>query len=1487
MSREWKLWNASVLGDLAVAKEQSQNAATNVNWQEDNNQTTALYEACYEGHQAIVELLLQLPQLDLNLQTRQGATPLFIACHNNHVGIARLLLGDPRILVNLPTSTGGTPFYIACQKGLRVIVDLMVADRRTLVDVKRRDVGTTPLWVAAQCGHLRIVRTLLASGRRVDVKATHAEGTDGWCGKSVAEVAKWAATQRKWPWDAEEKDQAKRRHACPAIADLLLEYEKDPVAVRRQLREILKIVEVKRCVPVEVSIFTSETWTETYLGFQLPVCGSGAVPHDAADVDSLRSLLLIDMGLKSLPESVKEFKNLTELDLARNALTALPEFLCDLKNLTRLDVTENDSLDLQGLEALILRSDCLLEVAVSQPEGLSSQAKERLLRNRGILGVVSGKVMTELHITPTETSSHYFFAPRTVETVLDLEALDLAGFNLGPGAVDAILGLITNASRLRYLNLINTSLAPSSILAVVRALVGNLLVGHKWPQILTLDDIPLPSEEGLAAIPCDLLVQGTKKITEYVLDCFRAPECDPIYRTKLMVVGYESVGKTTILDCLFPLTGWLQSQGKLIKTPYWYKLQGRHLTKYDHPDDTVPHKNIVTVLENRQWEVVPLRNFGIKLVPKAKKERDIEFYCPDSPTYEAWLSRLKRTCMNEVTHGIEIRNLTITDELATAEYFSTRKGGLEMSVWDFAGQHDYYNNHHYFLSARSVFLVLWKMNEGEKGLASLEFWLKSLATHLQTPPPPPPSSEDDEEREAPAATAEDDLHSRSSKPRLFSVMVVGTFLDHASVNRDQAQERAEKIQKIAEEAGVTFPIEVIEVSCATLENLPTLKAAICTLALSHTYMGERVPVTYCSVECQLKWLLEQYREVPVVDIQVLVDKFGDRELVQRALQLLSKWGVCIYFNSPPDLASTVVLDPRFLTKDVLGQLFNPKLVNFYRDGIVNHSELPLVWTSLKDRPDFWVLAPTLVRLMEKFEVTFPIREEEAADDLSVTSTVSSAATEGSQMEDLSLNESTNLSVNPMMSSLTTSALSRAKPFPQGRSVIPSLLPDQVPADLARWWAPSTPFGQIQVEKFLTFNVVPKEMVGRLFVRLHASIEERLMWRKGMYFDKANYQALVTVDPEKNWIIVRVRADKSNRKVCLQVMEDLTRYIQGCSEVYPGVVFQQMAPSPSSYETLLRLTDCLSHFNRPETERALRCPKTRQLVNVEKVLIDAGMLDDLSTVQKIEHWWTFPPDPKWLQHGEENLYWTLEVVTDQGVQDEQYYRKLALLVGEQRASTCKRAYAVHNPLLLNGFEVCFKALSGKIKARENLFKKDDWKSMTDTERRADFLSHLQRHGSKFPWNKAHEERLSVVPMIQGTSEGAVWVICQNGFATVATLDDGFYGKGIYLTSSFDYATTYSTPSPQGKPFIVAMTIPGNSYPVTEHPFDGTGANRHPSPRGYYGKPCRSGYQSHCTIVDYKAGGPAYPIQVPFDSTKHADELVVFQDAQTLPLFVIYM
>ena len=214
----------------------------------------------------------------------------------------------------------------------------------------------------------------------------------------------------------------------------------------------------------------------------------------------------------------------------------------------------------------------------------------------------------------------------------------------------------------------------------------------------------------------------------------------------------------------------------------------------------MPHKDKVIVFENRQWEVTSLpKDFGIKISPRSQspqqqqqpkgggEEKEITLYCGDRETQEVWLGRLRRVCMNEATHGIEIQSHSIDNDI-TREYFRKsilagkevgENAKIDVSVWDFAGQQDYYNNHHYFISTRTVFLVLWKMSEGdEKGMRGLEFWFRSLATHLWVSSSS--SSVSSSSSSSSAVGGEDELAPLQTATSLsgtyYSIIVVGTFL---------------------------------------------------------------------------------------------------------------------------------------------------------------------------------------------------------------------------------------------------------------------------------------------------------------------------------------------------------------------------------------------------------------------------------------------------------------------------------------------------------------------------------------------------------------------------------------------------------------------------------------------------------------------------------------------------------------------------------------
>jgi len=978
-------------------------------------------------------------------------------------------------------------------------------------------------------------------------------------------------------------------------------------------------------------------------------------------------------------------------------------------------------------------------------------------------------------------------------------------------------------------------------------------------------------------IPIDILQQGTQKIAEFLLDLFRSPETNPLYRSKLVVLGFEGVGKTAVLDCLFPLEGWLVSQGKLVKTSYWFKLQGNTLRKYDSPTDKEPHKKRTTVLENWQWDVSPTtKEFGIRVTPKPgqqagqppqkdqarDKVKEIEMHCPDRETQEIWLARLRRVSMNESTHGIETRSVLVDNQL-TQEFLSPmtgegeKKASLELSVWDFGGQHDYYSNHH-FLSPRSVFLVLWKMNEGEKkGKKGLEFWFRALATYVTSASPTGAASEG----------------------RYFSVVVVGTFLDHPLVKREQREQRERMVKTLAEECGLaTGGVLYFEVSSAgaNIENTEAVYEAVVKSALGHSHMGERVPQSYLQLEQTIQRLREEKKKLPLVPLEELNKKVGDLALVKRALGLLSLWGECVYFESPAALSSYVILDPRFLAKGILADLFTSlrTIKGMKKDGKVKHSDLAHIWKrfrqeKMSQEEFFSTLCGIFVAFLEKLGVCY------IAD------------------------------------------ADRGKPFMDQRSIIPALLPerdlqDQLASILFTQVWPSEPPATtpVQVERVLKFRTIPSELVSRLFVHLHTYIQNDMVWKNEVVIkvperDLERAQAWIRVEERECRFVIVLRGVELAD--CLGLLDYITGQIREVS-ICGGikVSWEEKARSPYySGGGELDLAETRAEAALPADQRKLLCPETLLPVHAERVLARAG-LSSATQAQRpaagaAASWWNFHSATVYSGSGDKG---TLLVNVYEGgqVKNSELHRKLGVLFGGLGISLdgVEKVYGVNNPRLRSAFDIKREVIERQHQHNPAIFRREDWRMLEDGPLRRKMHLALSAKIRAFRGEFNDGVHSFVLPMIHGTSESAAYGVVEDGFGQITAKKEGYYGRGMYFTSDLRYANMNAKDvDSQGQPgvkiFMIALVLPGNAYPVAEHPFmlekDREGKERWKrNPEGLIGQPCKPGYQSHYTIVD-SASNSAYPVTFDdFDDPERrrvvSDMLVLFEGAQALPLFLVY-
>jgi len=642
-----------------------------------------------------------------------------------------------------------------------------------------------------------------------------------------------------------------------------------------------------------------------------------------------------------------------------------------------------------------------------------------------------------------------------------------------------------------------------------------------------------------------------------------------------MVVGFENVGKTTILDCLFPITNFGEKKGKLGRTEYLIELQGKYLRKYKPKELNKIYKEIV--LCNKEWDVQEIKETGLELISlNDKNQKKIEIYFKDQLTRDEWIERLKRVALNSATHGIEVNthiwNSSTLNQQPNQKNLETRQNGnenkdkddhIEFSTWDFAGQNDYYNTHHYFLSNRSIFLVLYRMDKGMKGLESLDFWLKSLSSHLNQ-----------------------NYCDDNGKP-YYSIIIIGTFLD-SIVNDNRSDEdknlRQTKIMEIYDKNGLKSPPFYFEVSCSTLENIDELREIIFNISLSHSYMGENVPIGYLAIEKSIYELRKSKQNHPIIEIQDLIKhvqsqfqsqssfKF-DIGFVKRALKLLYEWGICIYFDQPIELSNIVVLDPQHFTKNILGDLFkaDESTRQLRLNGIIDYSQLNKIWNGPTH------LVDTYLSLLEKFEVCFIIEDQQNG------------------IEDQNENEK--------------------------KLVIPNLLSEdkmRINEDkLEMKWPITIPRGEIEIERIFSFNQVPSEMVSRLLVRFHDRIVDNIIWRRGVllkHFDDENVLCLLEVKMEENLFEIRIRGKE--RKECLEMMKYIYEEVKIVSGNYGGVKWKECVRSPHFSKGLIDLDEVIEDCKLKLIDRKLICPITHFPIYGEDLLFKTGLLESLGNQNNI-------------------------------------------------------------------------------------------------------------------------------------------------------------------------------------------------------------------------------------------------------------------------------
>jgi internalin A len=459
-----------------------------------------------------------------------------------------------------------------------------------------------------------------------------------------------------------------------------------------------------------------------------------SLPHEISGLKSLTKLNVFDNRLASLPPEILELKDLTEFDIYGNQLTSLPPEISELKNLTRLNLANNQLTSLPS-EVLELKDLTELDVSKNQLTSLPPEISElknlikfNMCENRLISlppGISELKSLTELNIHENRLT----FLPPEISELKNLTELDIYGNQL-TSLPPEILGL-KSLTKLNVFNNQLTSLPPeiSELKNLTELDVSKNQLTSLPPEISELKSLTKLNiyENRLTFLPPE--ISELKSLTELNIYQNRLTSLPPeISELKSLTVLDISENQLTSLPPeISELKNLIKldiSSNQLTSLPIEIleldlKIEWEEKCEFSEFRSIYLHNN---PFENPPTEIVKngreaVLHYFKSLKSEKKRLNEVKvLLVGDGGAGKT--SLVKRLFREEVdgnepqTHGINISR------------WVAENGGREIKAnfWDFGGQEIMHATHQFFLSKRSLYILVLDGRKDEKP----EYWLKLI-----------------------------------------------------------------------------------------------------------------------------------------------------------------------------------------------------------------------------------------------------------------------------------------------------------------------------------------------------------------------------------------------------------------------------------------------------------------------------------------------------------------------------------------------------------------------------------------------------------------------------------------------------------------------------------------------------------------------------------------------------------------------------------------
>jgi internalin A len=578
-----------------------------------------------------------------------------------------------------------------------------------------------------------------------------------------------------------------------------------------------------------------------------------------AEREGWTELDLSGKGIKEIPPEISNLANLTTLNLSRNQITSIPDAITQLSNLTTLNLSRNQ--------------------ITSIPDAIANLAN-----------------LTRLDLDNNQITQ----IPDAIANLSNLTLLDLS-YN----QITQIPDAISNLANLTKLDLWHNQIM--EIPDAITQLTNLTELSLSWNQITripeTIADLTNLTKLNLARneitqIP-DVSAQ-LANLTSLILNYNQITAIpDAISQlSNLTELSLHSNQITAIPDAIERLV----KLNKLDLRGNPLPISPEILGTSDEVGSVEDIFNYLRLL--RSGEVQPLNEAKLLLIGQGSVGKT------------SLMERLIRDQYN--------KNQSQTDGLNVETWnIEVNSKDIRLNVWDFGGQEIYHATHQFFLTKRSLYLLVCNCRTSEEE-NRIEYWLKLIESFGGKSP----------------------------------VIIVGNKKDEQplDINRKALREKYPNIQ------------EIIETSCSKNEGIDELRIAILEQVGNLKEVYDLLPLTWFEVKQQLESMPEDFITYNRYLNICYENKISEEQDQEQLIDLLHRLGLVLNFRDHPILKDTNVLKPNWVTEGIYA-LLSDETLKTKTKGIFTPADL----TRILDPERY----PTkrhsyLIELMKEFELGFEL-----------------------------------------------------------------------------------------------------------------------------------------------------------------------------------------------------------------------------------------------------------------------------------------------------------------------------------------------------------------------------------------------------------------------------------------------------------------------------------------------------------------------------------